>query len=214
MSKSMIFPLVLLAAGIPADGAFAADATVECISHNYQYNECYAPLQAPQLVYQSSNSACIVNRTWGFNPTTRRIWVSEGCSGVFADPSGYHHGKGGTADSSARQYDHRGHDTGAVVAGAILGALIEGAASSGKKHTTTNNYVYTSRSSSGYTGCHGIGCLADNPDYSSSGDSPPEPGQTTFSNDSPPEPGQTTFSDDSPPEPGQTDFSSSSSDDN
>lgn len=43
-----------------------ADDTVECQSRHYQYEECWAgPLSAPQLVYQISNSACIVNRTWG-----------------------------------------------------------------------------------------------------------------------------------------------------
>lgn len=195
MYKYVILSLALLASGAPAGQAIAGDATVECLSHDYQYNECYAPLRAPQLVYQSSHSACIVNKTWGFNPMTNRIWVSEGCSGVFADPGGYHHGQSGTVDAGARQYDHRGHDTGTVLAGAILGALIEGAASSGgKKHTTTNSYVHTGRTGSGYTGCHGVGCLVDNPDYGSDAGSPPEPGQTTFSDNSPPEPGQTEFS--------------------
>lgn len=218
MHKYMLFPLVLLAAAVPVGETVAGDATVECISHNYQYNECYAPLRAPQLVYQSSHSACIINKTWGFNPKTSRVWVSEGCSGVFADPGGYHHGQSGTVDSGARQYDQRGHDTGAVVVGALLGALIEGAASSpGKKHTTTNNYTYTQRTGSGYTGCHGVGCLVDNPDYSSDANSPPEPGQSSYSSsrsyDAPPEPGQTEFSDNSPPEPGQSEFSSSSDED-
>lgn len=207
MSRYMLVPLMLLAAGIPAGEAIAADATVECMSHNYQYNECYAPLRSPQLVYQSSHSACIVNNTWGFNPATSRIWVSQGCSGVFADPGGYHHGQGGTHDAGARQYDSRGYDSGAVVAGAVLGALIEGAASSSsKKHTTSNHYSYTGSSGSGYTGCHGVGCLVDNPDYSQSRsyDAPPEPsrGQPTFSParsssyDAPPEPGQNSYSED------------------
>ena len=206
MSRFMIVPLMLFAAAIPAGKAVAGDATVECISHNYQYNECYAPLRAPQLVYQSSHSACIVNNTWGFNPATSRIWVSQGCSGVFADPGGYHHGKAGTSDRGARQYDSRGYDSGAVVAGAVLGALIEGAASSSsKKHTTSNNYYYTGRTNSGYSGCHGVGCLVDNPDdsRSSSYDAPPEPGQSTM-----------TSSNDGPPEPGQDSFSGSSDDDN
>ncbi|WP_149195399.1 DUF3011 domain-containing protein [Luteimonas suaedae] len=159
--------------GLPAPAA--AETTVECTSHNYQYNECYAPLGAPQLVYQSSHAACIVNRTWGFNPATNRIWVSDGCSGVFADPGGYHHGQAGTHDDGARSYGHRGHDTGAVVAGAVLGALILGAAESDHKHHSTSNaHHHTGNSGSGYTGCHGVGCLVDDPD------GPPEPGQTTF----------------------------------
>ncbi|TDK28650.1 DUF3011 domain-containing protein [Luteimonas aestuarii] len=192
MYRNLSILAVLAGGGLLAGNATAADTTVECVSHNYAYNECYAPLSAPQLVYQSSHSACIVNRTWGFNPATRRIWVSEGCSGVFADPGGYHHGQAGSHDEGARHYDERGHDAGAAVAGLILGALIEGAASD-KKHTTSNNYTHTGRTGSGYTGCHGTGCLVDNPDARSY-DAPPEPGQGRFSDDSPPEPGQTEFS--------------------
>lgn len=190
----------------PAAGTLAADGvTVECMSHGYGYNECYAPLEAPQLVYQSSSAACIINRSWGFNPATSRIWVTDGCAGVFADPSGYHHGQAGTVDQGARGYGHRGHDTGALIAGALIGALVEGAASSGHKHSTTNNYVYTQSTGSGYTGCHGVGCLVDDPDDSfvPSYDEPPEPGQTTFSD---------SYSDDAPPEPGETEFSGGSGD--
>lgn len=197
MKRYLIASLGLLAAAIPAGEAMAGDVTVECISHNYQYNECYAPLYSPQLVYQSSHSACIVNNTWGFNPATRRIWVSQGCSGVFADPGGYHHGQAGTYDQGARRYDERGHDSGAAVAGAILGALIVGVATSDKSYSTSNHYSHTGKSGSGYTGCHGTGCLVDNPDNSGY-DAPPEPsrGQPTFrpANDGPPEPGQDSFS--------------------
>lgn len=177
-------PLLALAVGLvwigPPSSAVAGDTTVECISHNYQYNECYAPLNSPQLVYQSSHAACIVNSTWGFNPASRRIWVAQGCSGVFADPGGYHHGQAGTYDKGARTYDHRGHDNGAVVAEALLGALLVGAADSAqrkdrdKRYSTSNAYHHTHNSGSGYTGCHGVGCLVDDPD------APPEPGQTTF----------------------------------
>jgi hypothetical protein len=168
MQTRMLATTLLLAAGLtgtPGQAVAADGATVECVSHYYQYNECYAPLKAPQLIYQSSQSACILNRTWGFNPRTSRIWVTDGCSGVFADPGGYHHGAAGTADPNARQYDHRGHDTGALVAGVILGALLEGAAHHDKKkHTTSNHYVHTGQTGSGYTGCHGVGCIVDNPD--------------------------------------------------
>lgn len=203
MYKHMAFLAILSSGMLFAGNAMAGDATVECISQDYKYNECYAPLNAPQLVYQSSHSACIVNRTWGFNPGSRRIWVKDGCAGVFSDAGGYHHGQGGTFDPGARQYDSRGRDSGAVVAGALLGALIEGAATSGKKHTTTNNYLYTGKTGSGYTGCHGIGCLVDDPDTSSS----------SRSYDAPPEPGQSSFSDNSPPEPGQAEMSGGSDDD-
>lgn len=164
----------------------SAQETVECISYNYGYTECQAPLDDPQLVYQESHSACIVNKTWGFNPKTKRIWVNEGCSGVFANASGYHHGRSGTFDNGARTYGSRGHDTGAVVAGVLAAALLEGAAqSSHKKHTTSNAHHHAHGSNSGnsidtrpqfdsqgepnfdthgnYQGCHGVGCDVDTP---------------------------------------------------
>lgn len=197
MYRQLVALSILLAAfWLPATAS--AQATVECISHNYQYNECYAPLDAPTLVYQNSHASCIINKTWGFNPKTDRIWVSQGCSGVFADANGYHHGKGGTFDKGARTYDQTGHDAGAVVAGALLGAVLEGAVDGGKKkHTTTNNYYYTGKTDSGYTGCHGVGCLVDDPGTTTTSDDVPEPGQTEFrSNDDVPEPGQTDFSGD------------------
>lgn len=198
MLKHIAIPFILVGSLLAVEKAAASDTTVECGSHSYGYNECYAPLKAPQLIHQSSQSACIVNRTWGFNSKTKRIWVNAGCSGVFADVGGYHHGEGGTADGNARQYDHRGRDLGELAAGLLVGELIGGAAR-GKKHTTTNNYVYTGNTGSGYTGCHGTGCLVDDPD---------EPASQSY--DAPPEPGQTDFSDEAPPEPGQTDFSGGS----
>ena len=144
-------------------GAFAqAQDTVECRSRDYQYDECWAgPLRAPQLVHQISGSDCIVNRTWGYNRKSGYSWVAQGCAGVFADVGGYHHGRGDGFDSGARRYDDRGHDAGAVVAGAVLGALIAGAAAEHHKdhqHSTSN-----ARHHDGYSGCHGIGCSVDNP---------------------------------------------------
>lgn len=139
-----------------------ADGTVECHSRAYQYDECWAgPLSRPQLIHQISGSPCILNRTWGYNPASKYIWVAEGCSGVFADVGGYHHGRGDTFDANARQYNHRGHDVGSVVAGAVLGALIQGMTEDqGRHHHTTSNH----RDAGGYNGCHGVGCLVDNPD--------------------------------------------------
>lgn len=147
-----------------------AQATVECMSHNYQYTECQAPLSQPQLVHQISSSACILNRSWGFNPQTRRIWVAEGCSGVFAEAGGYHHGRGDTYDENARNYDKHGNDVGKVVAGGVLALILAAAlddSSDKKKHTTSNNaYSRPDRRhpSSGYSGCHGLGCVVDDPD--------------------------------------------------
>lgn len=137
-----------------------AESTVECRSRNYQYGECWAgPLRKPQLIHQISSSPCILNRTWGYNPKSRYVWVAQGCAGVFADVRGYHHGRGDSFDADARMYDDRGHDLGKVVAGAIVGALIQGAVSDSHRHTTSN---YSDDSA--YNGCHGNGCLVDNPD--------------------------------------------------
>jgi hypothetical protein len=140
-----------------------AEATVECHSRHYQYGECWAgPLKQPQLIHQISSNPCTLNRTWGYNPQSGYIWVAEGCSGVFADVGGYHHGRGDGFDSNARMYDHRGNDVGAVVAGAVLGALLEGMTDDhkAKRRHTTSNYA----PSDDYNGCHGVGCLVDNPD--------------------------------------------------
>lgn len=140
-----------------------AQSTIECQSRHYQYGECWAgPLSKPQLIHQISSSPCILNRTWGYNPKSKYIWVAQGCSGIFADVGGYHHGRGDTFDANARVYDHRGHDVGAVAAGVVLGAIVEGMADDHKQNRqhTTSNYVR----SSDYNGCHGVGCLVDNPD--------------------------------------------------
>lgn len=140
-----------------------AQSTVECLSTHYQYDECFAgPLQKPQLIHQISSSPCILNRTWGYNPRSKYVWVSEGCSGVFADVGGYHHGRGDGFDAGARMYDNQGHDVGEVIGGAVLGAIIAGAAGNDHRnhsHTTTN-YTYNNN----YSGCHGIGCKVDKPD--------------------------------------------------
>jgi len=141
-----------------------AQSTVECRSRDYKYSECSASgLSRPQLIHQISSSPCILNRTWGYNPRSGYIWVSEGCAATFADVSGYHHGRGDTYDEGARRYDDKGRDAGLVIGGLILGALVEGSVSSEGHHKR--------KSDSGYNGCHGSGCLVDDPD------APPEPGQ-------------------------------------
>lgn len=151
-----------LAIGVLAIAAPAeAETTVECHSRHFQYDECWAgPLKQPQLIYQISSSPCILNRTWGYNPKNKYIWVAQGCSGVFADVAGYHHGRGDTFDNNARHYDHRGHDMGKVVAGVVLGAIVDEMAKDRHHKHTTSNY----RPDDGYNGCHGLGCKVDNPD--------------------------------------------------
>lgn len=156
----------LLALSLGTATGASAQTTVECRSRDYQYTECYAGgLSRPQLIHQLSSSACILNRSWGYNPRSGYLWVGEGCAGTFADVGGYHHGSGDTYDEGARHYDARGRDAGAVIGGLVLGALIEGAASGGHHHSRSRD--------SGYDGCHGSGCLVTSPDD----DGPPEPGQ-------------------------------------
>ena len=157
------FAIAAIALGAPMmiSSEAAAQSTVECHSRHYQYDECWAgPLTKPQLVHQISASPCILNRSWGYNPKSRYVWVAQGCEGVFADVSGYHHGRGDSFDPNARMYNHRGHDVGAVVAGAVLGALVEGMTQDRRHAHTTSNYVPIES----YNGCHGVGCLVDNPD--------------------------------------------------
>lgn len=138
-----------------------AEETVECISQGSGYTECYAGmLSQPQLVYQISSAGCIINRTWGFNPQSGYVWVANGCSGVFADVAGYHHGRGDSYDEGARHYDHKGHDVGKVVGGLVLGALIE-AAVEPKNHTTSNRSPHHQSKKSGE--CHGTGCRVTPP---------------------------------------------------
>ncbi len=158
MSGKLLW-LALAATALFATGA-KAETTVECQSINFQYDECHAAkLKNPQLIHQISSSACILNNTWGFNPKTRYIWVANGCSGVFADAGGYHHGRGDGFDPGARRYGDRGHDVGAVVGGVVLDALVKSATRpKGERHATSNVPQH-----SGYSGCHGLGCLVDDP---------------------------------------------------
>lgn len=168
--------LVVLLIGLSACLAAPAKAqsTVECHSIHYEYSECWAgPLRTPQLVHQISSSACIVNRSWGYNRRSGYIWVAQGCSGVFADVGGYHHGRGDSWDTGARHYNERGHDSGAVVAGVVLGAIIAGAAQDRDRRHTTSNVDYSRKDR--YSGCHGTGCLVDNPDRGGDQDIDPRP---------------------------------------
>jgi hypothetical protein len=129
---------VLLAGLWSASAQAAADDTVPCRSHDFGYTECAAPgLTRPQLVYQMSSSACIVNRTWGFDRGRKLLWVDNGCAGRFADVDGYHHGRTGQFDAGARRYDIHGEDLGPFVGGKALGAFFEGAESSAGAATGT-----------------------------------------------------------------------------
>lgn len=155
--------ICLLLAGLAWTPFAHAQSTVECASVDHQYTECWAgPLSRPQLIHQESSAACILNKSWGYNPRSGYLWVADGCRGVFADVGGYHHGRGDTYDSGARRYDKHGHDTGKVAANLVLAAILAGAASDSHKdhsHSTSN---YNGKGQ--YVGCHGIGCTVDRPE--------------------------------------------------
>lgn len=58
---------------------------VGCESSGYQYQFCAVDLGQggrARLQRQTSNSACVEGRTWGWNRAG--IWVNQGCGGVFA----------------------------------------------------------------------------------------------------------------------------------
>ena len=61
---------------------------VECDSRNYQQQFCPAGRRVSRawLVEQRSQAACIQGRTWGYQQDG--IWVSGGCSGLFAVEGG------------------------------------------------------------------------------------------------------------------------------
>lgn len=88
--------------------ATAANDTIVCSSPKRGYHECSTRFSAPILVRQIGRNACIINNTWGYNPATGHIWVNGGCRGVFAEQHGYHRGRAGTMDVTARRYSYRG----------------------------------------------------------------------------------------------------------
>lgn len=172
--------------------------TVTCLSEHKHYNECPTPFEAPQLVLQTSNQPCIINKSWGFNPATGNLWVANGCKGVFADQHGYHHGRSGKHDADAHRYDNQGRYIGPHGVGALVDDPWEdddidprpAFDSQGNPNFDTHG---------NYIGPHGTGQFVDPPepdqDMFDSYDDPPEPGQDTFESysDDPPEPGQDTF---------------------
>lgn len=130
MRSLMASALLAGLCGISAQAA--TGGVVQCRSHDYGYTECPANgLTQPQLIYQISSSACIVNRTWGFDRSRALLWVDDGCAGRFGDVGGYHHGRTGQFDPGARRYTAHGEDDGPFVGGQTLGALFEGAGSAG-----------------------------------------------------------------------------------
>jgi len=102
----------LLAFGILLSPAQAQryDDTVECKSRGYEYTECDTPFRRVELVRQTSDSDCIEGRTWGFK--RGRIWVDQGCGGVFAERGGRPGGGswgGGSSDQVTCRSENYGY---------------------------------------------------------------------------------------------------------
>lgn len=72
--------------------------TVSCGSPQHRLLRCQVPgnWRGVQLVQQTSKSACIEGRSWGFD--RGGIWVDRGCGGVFAAAGGWQPGPGWNQD--------------------------------------------------------------------------------------------------------------------
>ena len=77
--------------------------SISCESRDYQRNYCATGVQVTKawLINQSSESACIQGRTWGFDGGG--IWVNSGCAGEF----GFQGGRpaGNTIVCESRNYE-------------------------------------------------------------------------------------------------------------
>ncbi|HET7592854.1 MAG TPA: DUF3011 domain-containing protein [Rhodanobacteraceae bacterium] len=71
---------------------------VACGSPQYHLARCPVPpgWRGARLVRQTSDSACVEGRTWGFDRGS--IWVNEGCGGEFAAVGGWRPGPGWDRD--------------------------------------------------------------------------------------------------------------------
>ena len=71
--------------------------TISCGSPRHRAARCQVPgWRGARLVRQTSKSACIQGRTWGFD--RGGIWVDKGCGGVFAEGGGWRPGPGWNRD--------------------------------------------------------------------------------------------------------------------
>jgi len=103
-----LFGIVALLGSAASAHAYSSDS-VECRSHGYKYTECEAPFRHPQLIQQLSDAECVVNQSWGYNRNTASIWVSDGCSAVFAEGNDRGYGRGRDRDrDSYDNSDRRG----------------------------------------------------------------------------------------------------------
>jgi|GEM_PF-5097527 len=137
-SSALAGILLLLASAYLAPAH--AQNVVHCESIKNQYSECDAPWRSARLLEQSSRAPCIAGESWGFNATTRRLWVAQGCRGTFTN--------GSRAQASGRS-------------NAIMNAYI---AEEERKERERQR-----REAEAAAGCHGVGCYVDNPDAPAAG---------------------------------------------
>jgi hypothetical protein len=77
------FGLGLGRQAVAQTAAAAKPQTVSCSSKAGERTECAADTSAGVVLVRSNGTAaCLLGRTWGYEPTA--IWVSDGCSGEFA----------------------------------------------------------------------------------------------------------------------------------
>ncbi len=106
----VVLPLIALALGAQSVVAGSSE-TVECRSQNYQRVECPVPFRRALLLEQKSRSACIEGQSWGLR--RGRLWVSDGCAGVFGDAGapvavpGIAHGGGDIIECRSENHAHR-----------------------------------------------------------------------------------------------------------
>lgn len=94
--KHLAFPALLaLALLLPAPAA-EAQQTIECRSDGNNRRECRVPWSRSELVQSTGNKVCIPGTTWGEGNGT--VWVTHGCSAVFAQATGFRPGGSGAGE--------------------------------------------------------------------------------------------------------------------
>ncbi len=74
-------------------GGYPGRQQVNCSSRDFQTTRCPADTRGGvTLVRQTSSSACVQGRTWGFD--RGGIWVGRGCAGIFVAGRGGYPGGG------------------------------------------------------------------------------------------------------------------------
>jgi hypothetical protein len=117
----MVFSRTLSALLIVSTSMFTMAQTggLTCSSDDGEYHYCRADTQnVVRLTRQISGSRCEQGYSWGYDP--RGIWVDRGCRAQF---------------TYGRVRAQNNDDSGAAIAGGILGALILGAAVASASHS-------------------------------------------------------------------------------